>query len=287
VLQRSGDQRVTGVSTVEYVAGGDERQRLEIFKPDAADDLRTAVLVLHGGAFVHGDRTAVHRRCERLAAQGLTALAVGYRLLDSAPWPAQLDDVRAALQWTGEHADELGVDAGRILLQGHSAGAQLALLAAGGDTATEVGAVIAYYPPSAVSPEPSAGEMPAQMLFGSTGQVEDAVAASPITHIDDRFPPTILIHGAADRLVAPIASLRLFETLTAAGVRSELHLVAGQTHEFDMTPRYADVATDFVMGFLKAEVLEAELAAQEVIGANPFASMPAPGAEPGPTRLRS
>jgi acetyl esterase/lipase len=100
------------------------------------------------------------------------------------------------------------------------------------------------------------------------------------THIDGTFPPTVLIHGAADRLVPPVASQRLFEAVTAAGVRSELHLIAGQDHEFDMTPRYTDTTTEFAVAFLRAEILEPELVAIEVIDANPFASMPGAGTSP-------
>lgn len=269
-------------STFDYVFGGDPRQRLDVFAPAAEIDLHTAVLVFHGGAFVHGDRSAVHPRCEALAERGITAIAVGYRLLDTAAWPAQLDDARAALRWTYDYGDEFGVDAERIVLQGHSAGAQLALLAAGmvGDSSPAPAGVIAYYPPAALSLTPSDGEMPAQMLLGPSATAEAAAAASPLTNIGATFPPTVLIHGAADRFVPPIAGLRLFEALTAAGVRTELHLVAGQDHEFDMTPRYTDTTTELAVKFLRAELIEPELVAKEVIDANPFASMPAPGAEP-------
>ena len=119
-------------STFDYISGGGPRQRLDVFAPDPAADLHTAVLVLHGGAFRFGDRAAVHPRCQALADRGFTAIAAGYRLLDAAAWPAQLDDARAAVRWVHAHAGELGVDAGRIVAQGHSAGAQLALLVAGG-----------------------------------------------------------------------------------------------------------------------------------------------------------
>jgi acetyl esterase/lipase len=122
--------------------------------------------------------------------------------------------------------------------------------------------------------------MPAQMLLGPQPTAQAAAAASPLTHIDGTFPPTVLIHGAADRLVPPVASQRLFEAVTAAGVRSELHLIAGQDHEFDMTPRYTDTTTEFAVAFLRAEILEPELVAIEVIDANPFASMPGAGTSP-------
>lgn len=283
---------MTEFSTFDYVPGGDPRQRLDVFAPDPAADLHTAVLVWHGGAFRFGDRTDVHTRCRALAARGITAIAVGYRLLDSAAWPAQLDDARAALRWAHEHIDELGVDAGRIVLQGHSAGAQLALLVAGTagheqpDALGEASplpvpaAAIAYYAPTALSLAPGPGELPAQSILGPDATNDAAAAASPIHHVE-HYPPTILIHGTADRFIPPAMSLRLFDALTAAGVVSELHLIARQDHEFDTTPRYTLSSTHLVVEFLRAQVIEPDQVAKEVIEGNPLASMPPPGGEAG------
>jgi hypothetical protein len=46
-------------------------------------------------------------RCEALAARGFTAMAVEYRSISEAPWPAQLQDVKAAVRWTHDNAAEL------------------------------------------------------------------------------------------------------------------------------------------------------------------------------------
>ncbi|MFD5543140.1 alpha/beta hydrolase [Streptomyces sp. NPDC127079] len=278
-------------STFDYVPGGDPRQRLDVFAPDPATDLHTAVLVLHGGAFRLGDRTDVHPRCQALAARGITAIAAGYRLQDSASWPGQLHDARAALRWTHEHSGQLGADTGRIAVQGHSAGGLLALLLAGtairarpdvtDDAAPIPAAVIAYYAPAALSLTPGPGDLPAPLLLGPHVTAEDAAAASPLPHIEERFPPTILVHGAGDRFTPPASSLRLFDALTAAKVKSELHLIAGQDHEFDTTPRYGDTCAEVVSSFLRAQVVEPDQAEKEVLEANPFATMPPPGSGPG------
>jgi len=274
-------------STFGYIPGGDPRQRLDVFAPEPAAGLRTAVLVLHGGAFRFGDRAAVYSRCQALADRGFTAIAAGYRLLDTAAWPAQLDDARAAVRWVHAHADELGVDAGRIVAQGHSAGAQLALLVAGGagagrlDAAGDaapvpaLAAVIAYYAPAAVSLTPGPGELPAHAIFGPEVTADEVAAASPLSYAGG-LPPTVLLHGTGDRLIPPAVSLRLYGALTETGVTAELHLIAGQDHEFDVTPRYTHITSDLVAGFLRAQVIEPEQAAKEALESNPLASMPPP-----------
>jgi acetyl esterase/lipase len=93
----------------------------------------------------------------------------------------------------------------------------------------------------------------------------------------------VLVHGTADRLIPPAVSVRFYDALTAAGVTAELHLIAGQDHEFDMTPRYTRITGDLVAGFLRAQVVEPEQAAKEVLEGNPLASMPAPGPGGPPT----
>ncbi len=274
---------MTEFTTQCYAGGGDDRHELDVFTPTASENLRTAVLILHGGAFVHGDRTAVHARAKAYAARGITAIAVGYRLLDSAPWPAQVDDVRAALEWTTAHADELGIDEDRIVLQGHSAGAQLAMVTAGknvADGGTRIAAVVGYFAPLAMALAPAPGILPAQMLFGPEATEEAAEAASPISYIGPDFPTTVLVHGAGDRFIPAVASLKLYEALAAAGVTAELHLIAAQDHEFDMTPRYTESSTDAVVAFLRAQVIEPDTAETEVRESNPFVSMPPPGGPP-------
>ena len=139
---------------------------VNIYEPAGPDNHRTAVLVIHPGGWASGDRKMVRHQCEALARRGFTALAVQYRLVPEAPWPAQLADVKTAIRWTLRQAGQLGIDPGKLVLQGHSAGAHLALMAAGtcdsGDLdpdfddeapAGPIAAVVAYYPPARLDPE--------------------------------------------------------------------------------------------------------------------------------------
>jgi acetyl esterase/lipase len=129
-----------------YTTAGSTRLGIDIFPP-TTENRRCAVLVLHGGAWRAGAKEAVHDRAGSLAAAGVTALAVQYRLLDAAPWPAPLADVSAALAWTRANAAELHVDPEWTVAQGHSAGAHIALMAGTLEPATRPAAIVAYYPP--------------------------------------------------------------------------------------------------------------------------------------------
>lgn len=98
---------------------------VRIYRPRQASG--GALIWLHGGGFVMGDLETEHPWATRIAADsGVVVISVAYRLAPENPFPAALDDVYAVLNWTAEHAADLGVDAERIAVGGHSAGGGLA-----------------------------------------------------------------------------------------------------------------------------------------------------------------
>lgn len=152
---------------------GDRDLHVDIYEPTGPVDYRTAVLVHHGGGWTMGDRKMMRPRCAALAARGFTAVAVEYRSTVEAPWPAQLQDVKAAVRWTRDNAAQLNID--RVVLQGHSAGAHLALIAAGAADRSDldpdsesappgpIAAVVAYYPPLRLDPNVALPHNPVSM----------------------------------------------------------------------------------------------------------------------------
>jgi acetyl esterase len=90
-------------------------------------DAQGAVVWLHGGGYVVGNLDTEHPWCARIAeGAGAVVVSVNYRLSPEHRFPAAFDDAYAVLNWTVEHAAKLGVDAERIAVGGHSAGAGLA-----------------------------------------------------------------------------------------------------------------------------------------------------------------
>jgi acetyl esterase/lipase len=254
---------VTGFETVVYATHGPTDLALDIFPPTATSR-RCAVLVVHGGAWRFGAKEAVHDRAAALAAHGFTALAVQYRLLGAAPWPAALADVTAALAWTRANAARLDIDPARVVMQGHSAGGHLALLTGTLPTAERPAAIVGYYPAigfyRAAPPSPDhmattvdgdeLGRAPSFMLFPPEATQADLDAASPITLADADFPPTILLHGTADKALGTRSSLALHRRLTDLGVPADLHLYAGRNHEFDRAPTMTAATSAAVASFL-------------------------------------
>ncbi len=249
------------ISCETHVVPGPGNCAIDVYRP-VSGSLRAAVVLLHGGAWVEGDRSAMAPYAQILAEQGFTAFAVQYRLSSQALWPAQLIDVRAAINWIAKASGQFGIDPARIALQGFSAGGHLALMAAGAalpevPLTVRPGAVVALFAPPALKlPPPAAGPVPPRLLLGPDAGDAEAIAASPLTHIDPGFPPTFLLNGTGDPLVTHDDALVLFNRLMAAGVAVDLHLFAGQTHEFSELPRMLPVVQSAVAAFLDRAMID-------------------------------
>lgn len=124
--------------------GGARTLNISIWK-GAGDDPQPVVLFVHGGAWQSGDNNLEAGGSEQIRAlmalreSGVTVAAATYRFAKEAIFPAQIHDVKAAVRFLKANAAVYGIDPGRIMTMGESAGAQLALLAAvsNGETALE------------------------------------------------------------------------------------------------------------------------------------------------------
>jgi acetyl esterase/lipase len=251
-------QRVTIEEGVVFGNGGGRELACGVFTPPGGARNAPSVLIIHGGGWREGDRSQLRAYGLRLGRAGYVCVATKYHLTPEAPWPAQIEDVKAAIRWMRAKSGELGLDPDRIAVKGNSAGAHLALLAAGtaglaefeGEggnpgVSTAVAAAIAIYAPT----DFSAGVGGGRVLVGDAGE-EAARLASPVTHIDSSFPPTLLIHGNGDETVEPDQSMLMSRALDELQVPVELHMYAGQPHAFDAEPVFARQCADVMSLFL-------------------------------------
>lgn len=201
------------------------------------------VLFVHGGGWRAGSRRVFvptmdgDAPFERIVAAGFAVAAIDYRLAGEARFPAQLDDVAAALLWVRENGPEHGLDPERIVLWGESAGATLAALA-GLTGGVGIRGVVDWYGPTDL---PAMAEALGQLddpetreagwLGGTVRSRADAArAASPRHQNLSGAPPFSIAHGDADQAVPPAQSVDFAEALSAAGVEVAFELVAGAGH---------------------------------------------------------
>ena len=104
---------------------------VRIYTPRASDEPLPILVWLHGGGHVVGCLDSYDALCRQLSLQGdCIVVSVDYRLAPEHKFPAGVDDSFAALQWTAQHAHELGGDPARLAIGGDSAGANLAAVCA-------------------------------------------------------------------------------------------------------------------------------------------------------------
>jgi acetyl esterase/lipase len=241
------------LKTERYAEIGGTPLALDVYgaQPGAA---RPAVLVIHGGFWSAGGRSDFPRWDDWLVSLGYVVFDVSYRLAPQPTWRAAVSDLKCAVGWVRTEAGRFGVDPARLALYGRLAGGHLALLAAYtpnepalapscpvGDA--RVAAVVALYAPTDLAwgyQHPAnvrAADTPARLrafLGGSPTEVADRYRlTSPLSHVNAGSPPTLLLQGGHDQLVAPDQAERLSARLAAFGVAHELVYVPYAQHAFD------------------------------------------------------
>jgi arylformamidase len=119
-------QRAARPGTTEIAYGADPRQRLD-FTPAERRGAPLFIFV-HGGAWAFGDKAMAGHMAAHAHGRGYAFVSLNYRLVPDADPAEQAEDVAAAIARLVRDAARLGIDPGRIILSGHSAGAHLAAL---------------------------------------------------------------------------------------------------------------------------------------------------------------
>lgn len=246
---------------------GIEYAQTDGFRPLCLD-LRTpavpeppVVVFLHGGGWLRGTRGAFTpglsdaQSFDRLVDAGFAVASCDYRLSGEAHFPAQLEDVDAAVNWLHAHGPEYGVDSSRMVLWGVSAGATLAALTA--LRRSDVRGVVDWFGPSDLfaMAEHDTGDAPedtreARWLGGTAETLPGlARAASPALQAHATAPPFHISHGTHDEHVPFAQSEALAAALRREGADVEFHPVDGGQHFWlgvDDTAPLFDRAIDFI-----------------------------------------
>jgi len=206
----------------------------------ASHDPTAAVIIVHGGGWVRGDRRVdVRPLFQPLSEAGMAWFSISYRLVtDVSQFGVAIDDVESAVQFVKAHAAEYNVDPERIALLGESAGGQLAAMATlRGGTAASVRAVVAFYTPTdLVSLIKNSDYIPAQIRSRVVGTPwERLVLAglaqlSPVENVRREMPPFLFIHGTADSLVPFSQSTNMCDRMREAGASCAVYPVEGAGH---------------------------------------------------------
>jgi acetyl esterase/lipase len=245
---------------LEYARAGAKPLLLDLYLPEKPAGPLPLVIWIHGGGWAAGSKSGGPG--PRLSGRGYAVASVEYRLSGEALFPAQIEDVKAAVRWLRANAAKYNLDPRKFAAWGSSAGGHLvALLGTSGDVkelegslghaeqSSRVQAVIDFFGPTdllqmdaqaARNPDVVSKikhddpRSPESRLIGGPLQEnrEKAARANPITYISRDDPPFLIMHGDQDPLVPLAQSRILYDGLRAAGVEATFHIVKGGGHGF-------------------------------------------------------
>ncbi|MBC2607078.1 alpha/beta hydrolase [Pelagicoccus albus] len=256
---------------LEYVPNAHPQQRLDIFLPAEGEGPWPLVIWIHGGGWKMGSKSQCVPYHMKYFEKGFAVASLDYRLTDVATFPAQIQDVKAAVRWLRSSSSEYGFDPNKFGVWGDSAGGHLSALlgTSHGYQPFEVGenleissavqAVCDYYGPTEfVSFVQTPGykehadeESAETALLGARvlDRPDLAATASPLAYLSPDDPPFLIVHGDQDPVVPLNQSEQLRDKLKEAGVPVKYFVLEGAAHG---GPEFRDEALkDTVLQFFK------------------------------------
>jgi acetyl esterase/lipase len=228
--------------------------QLDIYSPKSITHPLPVVLWIHGHHWARGSKD--QRPPVNLMAQGYMVVSLDYRLSGEAPFPAAIEDCKAAVRWLRANAATYHIDPDHIGAWGHSAGGHLAaLLGTSGGVAELEGAgdnstfssrvqavcdmsgpsdILQFYETVSSLNDGSGRRAKSSIEQFLGGPVEQnkakAIAASPVSYVSRDDAAFLIIHGENDMSI-PVSQSEVFaDKLKAAGVDATLEIAKGRGH---------------------------------------------------------
>ena len=260
------------LNDVEY--GSHERQRLDILFPERVVNTRGVILFVHGGGWVHGDKSVHTDDAKYFCDKGYISATMNYRFVtEELHVPDILDDVTSALKVIKEKCAEHGYKVDKLILSGGSAGAHIVLLYAytrRSEAPIEPVAVGAYCPPVDCSKS--------DFLLGISGEFEDwkyevlskvcgvemtkitfleeapqaaLKKLSPCEYVTGDCVPTAVFHGRVDELIPFYHAVDYVKLLNEKGVKNDFVIYDNSNHALDKDPDASQKAKDVIESYAK------------------------------------
>lgn len=257
--------------------------RMDVFLPEISQASYPAVVIVYGSAFFGDDMKQVAFKTlgEPLLKCGFAVVAVNHRSSRDTIFPAQIQDIKAAIRFIRARGHEYQIDPSFIGITGYSSGGHLSAMTGtsgsvkpleghvGGNTSfsSSVNAVVDWFGPIDFQSMDSCGstmvhdapDSPESILIGAPIQDNNELCAlaNPISYIDSEDPPFLIFHGDKDPLVPHCQSELLYGALQEAEVPSQYVLVPGAKHGPGLfVEQYFRMMCDFFLTEYKKQKIE-------------------------------
>lgn len=254
---------------IVYCTYGKRKMMVDAFYSKNEKKKQTAIIIIHGGGWRSGNRQQHHQMAQKLASLGYVCFTPEYRLSTEALFPAAVYDLKAAIRWVRENADQYNVNPNQIVSLGFSAGGELASfmgttgnmplfegVVTNSDSKSQVNAVVDIDGTlSFVHPESSEGDDSKKISagtywFGYSKKENPKLweAASPLSYANAKTPPTLFINSSVARMHAGRDDYR--KILDQNGIYSEVQEFENSPHSFCLFNPWFDPTIQYIDAFL-------------------------------------
>ncbi len=237
--------RGSGVRSIRNVIYAERETgdlKADIYLPKT-DGPHPAILAVHGGYWRFGSKASMTARARTMADRGYVVVNINYRLAPDHHMPDMIHDVKSAIRWMRNNAEEYGIDPDQIGTYGYSAGGQLALMLGVTDgseglegpdadgTSSRVQAVVAGSPGTDFRTVDLQSHR-FEYLFGGTREelTSEYAAASPSNWVSSDDAPTFIFRGTHDSVISQDNLDHFVDSLESAGVDHRVLDIVGGNH---------------------------------------------------------
>jgi pectin methylesterase-like acyl-CoA thioesterase/acetyl esterase/lipase len=261
--------KINAREDVVYREAGNTALKADVYFPKNYNpQIYPGVLLIHGGGWATGSKENQRIMAQHLAQNGYVAVTAAYRLSGDTAYPAAVIDLKAAIRWMRENAEELHINPDKIAVLGASSGAQLATLIGvtpnsslyrekKKSTSDEVQAIINIDGiVSFIHPEAEESAMAGEWLGGLQDEnPKNWQEASPLEYVNKNSPPTLFINSAQPRFHAGRDDMvRILENYN---IYNEVHTIPGTPHSFWHMHPWFEITGNYTVNFLN-KVFEQE-----------------------------
>lgn len=279
-MKRDGRMRGGNMKKVDtekrVVAVGARKMNCIVLRPRdrTAAEKPPGILWIHGGGYITGMAGMVYisRALPLVKKYGAVVLSPAYRLAKEAHYPAALEDCYAALLYLKTHADDLGIDSGRIMVGGESAGGGLAVavcLEARRRGDVNIAFQMPLYPMLDDRDTDSSRDnhgfvwntkrnhMGWKAYLGDRFGKDIPATAAPARELDHiGLPPAYTFVGKREAFYCE--TLAYIESLQAAGVKAVCDVYESGMHAFDMLTPFRKISRQAAEAFERQYLYAAE-----------------------------